>query len=245
MQHKRSSSSKSSVIEPPDEEPVLNQEPQPEPLDYPIASSAAPPPADELDKSFAGGPHAVAVSGGMARTFPPPSSIPPTLPPLGHVPTHIGELYANVGTKASAFSGPVVSGRPNANHLDDSVWGSAILALPLRIDYSMGNFTLPIQFPRDAILLGTIQLGVTAFTTAPTLSLDADPLATTTLVPIGAAPAAGEQESNLAVTTALPGAAAVAPEVPFQAFLAVSGNTGTAGASILLILFARVTPNWF
>jgi len=177
----------------------------------------------------------------VAMGFPPPGSLPATFPPLGHTPTRIQEILVNAGAKATHFSGPIVSGFPTANHMSQQAAGTAILACALRIDYSMGSFSLPIQFPHDAILLWAVSVGLTAFSggAAPTLALGsaasgADILAATT---VGAAGTA-----ITPVTGILPPASATHP---FQAYLTLTNAGSTAGSAIILLLFARTTSLWF
>lgn len=210
--------------------------PAPEPVPAP-AAEAPPAPVEPLPAA----PEAPASQGQPGVPSLAAGSLPPT---LGKTPTSINQLLPTnpYGTKATHFTGPVVSGPTPGNPL--GVEGVAQLNFACQIDYTMGNFTLPIQFPTNSFLLSVTTVEYQVFSpnvTAPSISLGstsgaADILAAT-VIPAGTVttPIAGQ----------LPLWTAVSPQVPFQAFLSVAGNTGnTAGGLFLLITYARLALKW-
>lgn len=163
----------------------------------------------------------------------------PMPPPLGKVPTSIKQLVPSNGLKATHFLGPVVSGPPPGSA---GMGGAALDVLALQLDYSMGNFSLPIQFPPGAVLLWFAASQYQAFTAEPDVALGrtagaGDIMAAT---PLPAAP------DNQIYQPILAGALPFPWETnPGQAFLNVTLNTGnTAGGAILLFGFALIPRPW-
>lgn len=163
-------------------------------------------------------------------------------PPLyGKTPTSINQLFpANVGSKGTHFVGPVISGGPPGSGVTQ---GSAVLALALQVDYTMGAFSLPLQLPADAIVLWATTLvytawsggtGDTAFTLGRTTGA-ADILASTTMGALHAVtikPVTG--------TAPLP-----ADANPGQIWINVTPNgTPTAGLGLIVILYMRPFFKW-
>jgi hypothetical protein len=155
-------------------------------------------------------------------------------PLLGSTPTGINQIIASLGTnKGTHFTGPVCSGGPPGKN----IIGSALDALFLHVDYTMKNFSLPVQFPVDSILLWAAPVAYTAFVPAATATLalgstlnGVDILAAT---PIGTGP--------VAVTGQLP----VGGTTPFQAYVTVGANTlTTAGSIVVALIYATGFPKW-
>jgi hypothetical protein len=205
--------------------------PQPAPPD-PVPPPAAPPapPAAGAQR-----PAAPGLKGPGVALFGAP-------PLLGKTPTTVQQLLANFGGKATHFTGPVVSGgTPGAA----TVAGSALCALMLRVDYTMGNFTLPILFPADSILLWCTQQAYTAFTGGTldtTFALGrtsggAEILAATNM---GALHAAAIEP----VISSLPLSSDAPTFTPFQAYLTVAQSGNTAGQGVIVIIFARGFNVW-
>jgi hypothetical protein len=158
---------------------------------------------------------------------------PPPL--LGAAPTTSTQLRGLVpGSKASHFTGPVVSGPTPGS--PDGIAGAAVLTATFSIDYTMGNFALPIQFPVNSILLWAQSVVIVAYDLAePTVELGtaangADILALT--------PFAGVRSSEWqAVTLGLPANGVI--------YLSVAGNTGHASGQALVTLgYARCARAW-
>jgi hypothetical protein len=159
------------------------------------------------------------------------------IPPFGKTPTAINQIVANApGIITTQFTGPVVSGQINMG----TVPGLALLALPILVDYSMGDFSLPIQFPPQSMLLWAATMVYNSFTgsSGPTDTtfelgtaagrndiLTADgmgPIHTTAIHPIqGTLPFAIDPN-------------------PFQAWLSVAQSGNTAGSGLIVLIFARL-----
>jgi hypothetical protein len=182
----------------------------------------------------------------QSPTFPPPG--------LGKVPASVSGLQPPlpIGSKATYFSGPLMSGSipqkatagyPNASFAP--VGGAALLTMALAVDYSMGNFTVPVQFPPDSVITGVAEVIAVPFTGTPpkfqlgTTSGAADIVAAT------AFPATAGPTTFAAAAGQLPLWGSTTPKVPFQASFTVTLNTGsTAGLALVLIQFARVPQKW-
>jgi len=136
------------------------------------------------------------------------------------------------------FQGPLISGpTPGV----DGAAGSALLVLSLQIDYTMGDFSIPVPFPGGSFLQSlnavTYEAGLTA-----TVTLGAQTGQST----IGtiALPALNATGASIQPARQLPLWNAVPPEQPFTAWLNVAGSAGTAGGAIILIHYVRVTGPW-
>jgi hypothetical protein len=117
-----------------------------------------------------------------------------------------------------------------------------MLALPVIIDYSMGNFSLTIQFPANSFLYGVSIEGLIAFTAAtpPTVQLGrtaggAQILAATPLSIVL------RSVTNVPVIGSLPFPGDTGVLAPWQASLTVAGNAGTstAGSNLVAIIYGR------
>lgn len=177
----------------------------------------------------------------LRNTYPPGQpeiGAPPT--PLGHVPQGIDEIMFPGTQQGTLFQGPVVSGpAPGIN----GACGAARLTLSLQVDFTMGNFQLPIQFPGGSFITAlnaiTLQAGLaTTFIMIGTEAGQGD-IAT---VPL---PALGAFEPDIEPSVQLPLWNAAAPQAPFTAWVSVSANTGqTAGCAIVLIDYVRIPAPW-
>ena len=187
--------------------------------------------------------------GWHAPGFPPP--------PAGSTAQSAFNLQAPlpIGEKATHFSGPIVSGgipqvpawtAPHGGPmLTDPIGGSAILTAGLWVDYSQGNFTIPVQFPPDSLIVSIGTTTAVAFTAAPTFQLGTT--SGGSQIGTGTMPAPGGPLTFLDASGQLPlwGAQnATPPLVPFQAYLTVAGNTGTAGLGVILVKFIRIAQRW-
>jgi hypothetical protein len=127
--------------------------------------------------------------------------------------------------------------------LTDPIGGTPILTTYLTLDYSQGNFTVPVQFPEDSLVIGIASATAVAFTASPTFQLGRTPGASN--VASGGMPAPGAPLSFLAASGQLPLWGAAAPEAPFMAYLTVAGNAGgTAGLGFILVQFLRIPQRW-
>ena len=224
--------------------PPGQQWPQPQPPQFvppdPVPPAPAPPPPmDAAPVPPAGEAQPPAAPPAPGWKSPAQFAAPPL---LGKAPTTIQQLLAPLGAKATRFSGPVVSGGVPGSA---TVAGSALCALILRVDYTMGNFTLPILFPADSILLWCTQQAYTAFTGGTldtTFALGrtsggAEILAATNM---GALHAAAIEP----VISSLPLSSDAPTFTPFQAYLTVAQSGNTAGQGVIVIIFARGFNVW-
>lgn len=165
----------------------------------------------------------------------PLAGIPPS---LGTVPTSINQIIWAPARIPTTFTSSVHSG----DRAQGEAVGTGMIALPVIIDFSMGNFSLTIQFPRNTFLYGVSITGLIAFTaaTAPTVQLGrtaggAQILAATPLSLVA------HSVTNVPVIASLPfpGDAGVLPA--WQASLTVAGNAGTstAGSNLVVIIYGR------
>ena len=196
--------------------------------------NATVPPSYEQQAPSAG-PPAPPPAAPQAAAFPPPA--------LGKTPTSIGQLAPKppIGAKATHFSAPISSGPTPGSA---AVAGAAVLTLTLTLDYSMGNFSLPIQFPVDSLLLwAALVESATAFTAPPSVSVGmtngaADIVAATPLAGAG-------KTAWVAATGQLPLEGAVSPQVPFQGWINVTANgANTAGFGYVVLGYARIPQPW-
>jgi hypothetical protein len=159
-------------------------------------------------------------------------------PVLGKTPTAINQIMLSGGHKATHFRGPVVHGSPTAGE----ALGTAMGTIALWVDYSMGSFSLPLQLPKDSILLWRVLMPYVAFaggTGDSTVALGA--------VASGASISAATVFGALNSITISPVIAPV-PQAnatnPFQIFITVTGNSNTSGSGLLLLVFARLSLLW-
>jgi hypothetical protein len=170
-----------------------------------------------------------------------------SLPPLlGLTPTSVAQLQRNIpGVKGSHFTGPVVSGpAPGAG----AVSGTGACALTLLLDYTMGNFSIPVAFPPGSFIYSWLSVCFAPFVPAA----GPLPVAFTMGTTSGATDifnngsfgsALGELDQN--ITGSLPLWNAVSPQVPFQAWLNVTNNTGgPAGQGLIALFFIRLALPW-
>ena len=162
--------------------------------------------------------------------------------PLGKTPTGINQLFPTYGPKATHFTGPVVSGPPAGSTI--GVAGGDVCALVLALDYTMGNFSLPIQFPPDAILLYAALNEPVAFNTAqPSVSLGSQ-TALVDVLPATVFPGGGKNVQASAAGV-IPPPGSVAPVVSGQVWLNVTLNTGnTSGLGLIVLGYARTPRPW-
>lgn len=191
----------------------------------------------------------------MATTTAPPSGKPPSEelekllpeyrvappPPLGKPPSNISSLFVNMpGTKGTHFTGPVVSG-PTPGRLD-GIRGAAQLNAAFRVDYSMGNFSLPVQFPLGSFVFSGYAITYQTFTAAPSVSLGTQTGLANVLGAL-ALPAQGASVTGQ-VLAPLPIWEVNPPLFPFRGWLNVTGNTGTAGGGIVIVTYAVLAQPW-
>lgn len=185
---------------------------------------------------------------GFTLDGPPPAvsaaAYPLPMPPVyGKAPTSMTQIVPNLGDKASHFTGPVVSGPPGPPLGAANVQGAALFAFSFYVDYSMGGFSLPVQFPPNSILLWMITTTYAAFTGGtggPTVALGSaasgtDILAATTVT------ATAKGKSTTAITGCLP---LPTDPAPGQAFVTVVGNGNTAGGAIISLIYLRPGRSW-
>lgn len=169
------------------------------------------------------------------------ASIGPAPKPLGGAPTSVNQIEFPGSVLGTHFAGPLISGpAPGANYAS----GSAFLALTLQIDWSMGNFNIPVQFPSGSFIQSvtavTYEAGLGA---AVSVSLGTQSGATD--IVSFTLPAKGTVLPPVEPTVQLPLWDGVCPFCPFQAWLSVGSNTGhTAGGAIVIIQYVRVAAPW-
>jgi hypothetical protein len=174
---------------------------------------------------------------------PPPAAFPAWYPDwmtgstrsiLGHIPKSLAELllapYAS--NRPSRTTGPLMSGP-----VGGQVVGSALLALPLWIDYSMGNFSLPVQFPPGSVLLWIQMTTYAAWgggTQNPAVSIGTANGTSDIYGPI-AFPA-----QHVMTLQPMTGTLPFATDAnPWKAWLTINGYSNTSGAGFLSLLYAR------
>lgn len=156
---------------------------------------------------------------------------------LGKTPTSINQILLSGGAKATHFTGPVVSG--NSAH---EVLGSALLAMAISVDYTMGNFSLPIQFPTDSLLLYFVTMPYAAFAGGTG----------DTQVQLGTASgrndiATANGFGALHTITINPVQGTLPFSVdpnPFQCWITVNNEGNTAGKGVVLLTYARLAQAW-
>jgi hypothetical protein len=168
-----------------------------------------------------------------------------TPPYLGGAPTSINQIIWAPARIPTTFTASVQSG----DRSQGQVVGTATMALPLIIDYTMGDFSLTIQFPPNSFLYLVSVDGLIPFTfNAPTIRLGrtvggAEIMAVNNLIsevyvatiPVGST----RRNQNVLGSLPFPGDVGVLP--PWQASLTVAGNAGTstAGMGLVSILYGR------
>lgn len=175
------------------------------------------------------------------------STYPPGQPPLGYAPKPLrrspqsaADIMFPGSLQGTLFQGPIISGpTPGVN----GAVAATRLTLSLQIDWSMGNFNVPILFPGGSFLLSITSVSYETYATAPVILLGTQSgqgdIQAVTVTPINVGP------TPQPVMVQLPLWNAAAPLVPFTAWLGVSGNTGaTAGGVIVLIDYVRVPSPW-
>jgi hypothetical protein len=186
---------------------------------------------------------------------PPPiqarSTYPPGAPSLGWPPKTFGKTPVNAAQimtpgaqPTTHFSGPVVSGpAPGIGAM-----GAAQLTLCLQLDYSMGNFSVPVSFPNGSFLQSLNAATYAAGLPSSPLTLIVTLGTQTGLADIAAAltlPATGAVVAPVLPAAQLPLWDAVSPLVPFQMWLNVAGNTGaTAGGAVIMVNYLRIPGPW-
>src|SRR5579864_7905958 len=88
-----------------------------------------------------------------------------SLPPLlGKAPTSVAQMQRNLpGSKGAHFTGPVVSGPASGGQVS----GAGACALMLSLDYTMGNFSIPVAFPPGSFIYSWLSVCFTPFATGP------------------------------------------------------------------------------
>jgi hypothetical protein len=166
---------------------------------------------------------------------PQPLAAPPA---LGKTPTALSQLYFNSGKKGTHFFGPVVSGGGK------DPFGTALQAMVLQVDYSMGTFSLPVTLPTDAMLLWVNTLGLVAFAggasgdAAITLGTAANGVDILAAANPGAARA-------FAIHPVLKGLPFNGIDTnPGQFYLSFDNKGNTSGVALVMILYARCAMKW-
>lgn len=167
-----------------------------------------------------------------------PAELASNPPLLGYTPTSINQIILSAGQRATRFPGPLVCGRQS----DPYVPGAALLSLPLLVDYTMGSFSLPMQFPRESVLLWAVNMVYASFaggTQDTSFQLGTGSGRNDILAADGFG--AIHTTGIVPVTGTLP--FEIDPN-PFQAWLTVTGYGNTAGSALLILLFMRCALQW-
>ena len=166
----------------------------------------------------------------------PLAGIPPA---LNATPAGVNQLIWPPARVPNIFTSSMQSGDKSQGQ----VIGTGLLALPLVIDYTMGNFSLNIQFPPNSFLYAVSITGLVAFTatTAPTVQLGRT-AGGAEILAAAALPKTLRAVTNTPVLSSLPfpGDASVLPA--WQASLTVAGNAAganTAGSALVAIVYGR------
>src|SRR5215471_9555467 len=104
-----------------------------------------------------------------SKDFAPPVAVPAYNPPgdwrgngnpplLGHKPVTVREMTVGFLQPVTRFTAPMLSGSKGAD-----VIGTSILQLPLYVDWTMGDFTMPIQFEAASLVLWMAKLAYADF----------------------------------------------------------------------------------
>lgn len=177
----------------------------------------------------------------LRSSYPPGQPGPGVAPkPLGFTPTSVNQIMFPGSLPGTLFSEPVLSGpTPGVG----GAVGAARLTMALLVDYTMGNFNLPITFPGGSFLLAinsvTFQAGLT------TATIQLGQLSGAGDIVVVAPPAKGATAPPQQPGVQLPLWDAVSPYQPFTCWLGVGANTGeTAGGVIVLVDYARIAGSW-
>jgi hypothetical protein len=155
---------------------------------------------------------------------------PPPL--LGKAPTAARQLTFKPSVPVTRFTGPVLSGSK-----DEVAVGSAMLQLPLWVDWTMGSFSLPIQFQPGTMLIWVVQMAYSPWngSQSASIALGTNQNGNQIIVPDGF------EDIHLVkirqVTGTLP--FAIDPN-PFQAWITLNSYGATAGSGVVLIGYARI-----
>jgi hypothetical protein len=152
---------------------------------------------------------------------------------LGKTPTSVAQILLSPYGSAlpSRVTGPLASGPAGGTV------GTALLSIGLSIDYSMGNFSLPVQLPPGSILLwlqATTYQAWSGGTQNPTVSLGTTNGGTQILA-AQTFPAKGIMLLAPATGT-LP--FATDPN-PWQFWINLTGFSNTAGAGFVVLIYGR------
>jgi hypothetical protein len=160
-------------------------------------------------------------------------------PPLGKTPTNIKQIMYQSGKKGTHFTGPVVSG------LATEAMGTDMAALTLWVDYTMTPFSLPIQFPLDAVLVWVVTCSIVAFSAG----VAGDALMTVgttnngTDIVASIQPGAQYVQKITQVVRSLP-LKGIDP-VPGQAYFSFNNNNNnTGGWCLVSFLYTRCAMPW-
>jgi hypothetical protein len=171
----------------------------------------------------------------MSAPIPVGAGLPPY---FGSTPTSINQIIWSPSRVPTTFTSSIQSG----DRSQGQVVGTAMMALPFILDYSMGNFNLPIQFPPNSFLYMVSITNLIPFTGAVLPNVWMGRTATgdeiMVVTPLSNVPHAVQ---NVQVESALPvpGETGVLP--PWQARFWVSSNVGTstAGSALIAIIYGR------
>ena len=176
------------------------------------------------------------------NTYPPGMpSIGAAPKPLKATPTSINQIASPDGAKATHFQGPLVSGpTPGVQ----GAIGSAKLVLTVQLDWSMGNFSIPIQFPGGSFLQGfNAACYETGLPAGIAVSLGSQQNGSD--IAVWSLPAKGSIEAVAPPLKQMPVWSDSCPFCPFQCWLTVTGNTGsTVGGVLLFIEYLRCAGPW-
>jgi len=153
-------------------------------------------------------------------------------PLLGRAPASIRDMILAPQNPATRFTGPILSGEKGHVAI-----GSAMLQLPLWVDYTMGNFSLPIQFEPASMLIWIVQMAYADFngSQSTSVALGTNQDGVQIAVPDGFLPM--HQIGIRQCTGTLP--FAIDPN-PFECWVTVNNYGATAGSGVVLIGYARV-----
>lgn len=158
-------------------------------------------------------------------------------PVLGKAPTTAKQIVLAPLDVVTRFSAPILSGEKGG-----VVIGSAVLQLPLMVDSTMGDFTLPIQFQPGSIVLWMVKMTYRAFNGTDTGS------PRQTAVSLGSSPGGGEiipqNGFDVLHTLTTQTAAQTLPFAidpnPFMGYITVKQFGATQGQGVVLIGYARI-----
>jgi hypothetical protein len=159
-------------------------------------------------------------------------------PVLGKTPTAINQIFVTGGYKATHFRGGVVSG----GFTPGETPGVDLASIALYVDYSMGNFTLPLQLPKDSILLWRVLMPYVAFAggsgdTQVELGVAANGVGISPATNMGAL-------NSITITPVVAPVPQANATNPFQIYITVTGNGNTSGSGLVVLVFARLAQIW-